>query len=58
VYLSQSAMSTWPSEIIAKPDKWIIVMCDYNPIHTQAIKKGFILEEKLHIAPLTKTTKI
>jgi len=21
--------------------------------HTQAIKKGFILEEKLHIAPLT-----
>jgi len=51
-------MSTWPSEIIPKPDKWIIVMCDYNPIHTQAIKKGFILEEKLHIAPLTKTTKI
>ena len=21
----------WPSEVIAKPDKWIIVMCDYNP---------------------------
>jgi len=23
-----------------------------QPLHTQAIKKGFILEEKLHVAPL------
>jgi len=34
-----------------KPGEWIIVICDYNPFtHAQAIKKGFILEEKLHLA--------
>jgi len=26
-------------------------MCDYNPFTHRQYKKGFILEEKLHIAP-------
>jgi len=30
------------SEVIAKPNKWIIVMCDYNPFtHRQYKKDSF-----------------
>jgi len=26
-----SHINNWPSEIMAKPEKWIVAMYDYNP---------------------------